>query len=122
MKILKVPYAQKDQAKALGARWNNERKTWYVPDGQPSAPFEQWLLPGQQDQAGSATGAATGKQRLDAYAGEPVLGAHYLELPHDCNPFTECAACRPLLERSGWKAAHEQTAALLQSLGGSRHS
>ena len=39
MKILKVPYAEKDQAKALGARWNNERKSWYVPDGQDAAPF-----------------------------------------------------------------------------------
>jgi ribonuclease HI len=29
---LNVPYAQKDRAKALGARWNPGEKSWYVPD------------------------------------------------------------------------------------------
>jgi hypothetical protein len=36
---LKVPYAEKDQAEALGARWEPSRRCWYVPDGldlQPS--------------------------------------------------------------------------------------
>lgn len=28
---LKVPFNEKDQAKALGARWNAESKDWYVP-------------------------------------------------------------------------------------------
>lgn len=26
-----VPYDQKDKAKAMGARWNNERRKWYMP-------------------------------------------------------------------------------------------
>lgn len=29
---LNVPYAQKDRAKALGARWNPGEKSWYVPE------------------------------------------------------------------------------------------
>lgn len=29
--LLNVPYAEKDQAKALGAWWNNDLKKWYVP-------------------------------------------------------------------------------------------
>lgn len=29
---LAVPYSQKDQAKALGARWNPGEKSWYVPE------------------------------------------------------------------------------------------
>ncbi|MDO9050854.1 MAG: DUF5710 domain-containing protein [Methylotenera sp.] len=41
---LKVPFNEKDQAKALGARWNAELKLWYVPEGLDSAPFEKWLL------------------------------------------------------------------------------
>lgn len=40
---LKVPFNEKDQAKALGARWNAELKLWYVPAGVDSAPFEKWL-------------------------------------------------------------------------------
>ena len=32
---LKVPFHDKDAAKRLGARWNAERRTWFVPDGVP---------------------------------------------------------------------------------------
>lgn len=40
---LKVPYAEKDQAKALGAKWNAPEKVWYVPDGMALGPFHRWL-------------------------------------------------------------------------------
>ena len=40
---LKVPFNEKDQAKALGARWNAELKQWYVPQGVDSTPFAKWL-------------------------------------------------------------------------------
>lgn len=40
---LKVPFNEKDQAKALGARWNAESKHWYVPQGVDAAPFEKWI-------------------------------------------------------------------------------
>jgi hypothetical protein len=40
---LKVPFAEKDQAKSLGARWNGELKVWYVPPGTDSAPFAKWF-------------------------------------------------------------------------------
>jgi len=43
---LKVPFNEKDQAKALGARWNAELKQWYVPQGVQSAPFEKWFTSG----------------------------------------------------------------------------
>ncbi|BBL72571.1 DUF5710 domain-containing protein [Methylogaea oryzae] len=39
---LNVPYAEKDQAKALGARWDASRKKWYVPAGVDVSLFQQW--------------------------------------------------------------------------------
>lgn len=39
---LKVPYHEKELAKARGALWDPQRKTWYVA-GQDLAPFEKWL-------------------------------------------------------------------------------
>ncbi len=33
MLILNVPYEQKDEAKALGARWDVTQRRWYVPKG-----------------------------------------------------------------------------------------
>lgn len=41
--LLKVPYAEKDEAKQLGARWDPKRKKWYVPAGVDSAPFSRWV-------------------------------------------------------------------------------
>jgi hypothetical protein len=40
---LMVPFAEKDSAKALGARWDQARKSWYVPEGVEPSPFRQWL-------------------------------------------------------------------------------
>jgi exodeoxyribonuclease VII large subunit len=40
---LTVPFREKDSVKALGARWDNDAKRWYVLDGQDLAPFATWL-------------------------------------------------------------------------------
>jgi hypothetical protein len=37
---LNVPRARKDEAKALGARWNGFKKTWYVKVGTDLSPFK----------------------------------------------------------------------------------
>ena len=37
------PYAEKDAAKALGARWDVSRSMWYVPDNLDISLFKQWL-------------------------------------------------------------------------------
>jgi hypothetical protein len=117
MLILKVPYAEKDQAKALGARWNNDRKTWYVPDGQPSAPFEKWMTPSLGSQAtGSAGVAKENRPKVDSYSAVPVVGEHYVKLEHDCNPFLECAECLPILRRSGWTTAHADARMSLEKI------
>ena len=41
--ILNVPFAAKDQAKALGAQWQPDKKRWVVPAGLDLAPFQPWL-------------------------------------------------------------------------------
>jgi hypothetical protein len=55
---LEVPYAQKDQAKALGARWDPARKKWYVPGGIDVAAFAAWIPAGEDVPAAVASGAA----------------------------------------------------------------
>lgn len=39
---LNVPFAQKDEAKALGARWDAIKKKWFVPTGKDVALFAKW--------------------------------------------------------------------------------
>lgn len=41
--ILHVPFAAKDQAKALGAQWQPDKKRWVVPAGLDLTPFQPWL-------------------------------------------------------------------------------
>lgn len=41
---LNVPYAEKDAAKTLGARWDPAMKKWYVPAGKDIASFAQWQV------------------------------------------------------------------------------
>lgn len=41
--FLTVSYREKDAAKALGARWDNLERKWYVPAGLQLAPFAAWL-------------------------------------------------------------------------------
>jgi hypothetical protein len=40
---LTCPYSEKDQAKALGARWDNDKRTWYVIDPKDLMQFARWL-------------------------------------------------------------------------------
>ena len=53
---LTVPFAQKDEAKGLGARWDPARKRWYVPDGVDRGLFERWVSeePDSQQSSSSA--------------------------------------------------------------------
>jgi hypothetical protein len=39
---LNVPYVEKDEAKALGARWDAANKKWYVPGNIDIAAFAKW--------------------------------------------------------------------------------
>lgn len=39
---LNVPFGEKDEAKALGARWDAHQRRWYVPDGVDPTPLSKW--------------------------------------------------------------------------------
>ena len=72
---LSVPFAEKDEAKALGARWDPARKCWYVQD-KDLGPFERWLREGAG--ATPAAGAPakvprTGPKEPPAHCGCNVL-------------------------------------------------
>lgn len=41
---LNVPYADKDDAKALGAQWDPARKVWYIKPGLDAKPFAHWFI------------------------------------------------------------------------------
>jgi Domain of unknown function (DUF5710) len=109
MTFLNVPYAEKDQARELGARWNPTRKRWYVPPGVALEPFARWM-----PQEGEAA------LERDTRAARLVTGARYVEIDHACNPFEPCAQCAPVLAQSGWAAAREDVLKTLRTLAQAR--
>lgn len=40
---LNVPFAEKDEAKRLGARWNPARKSWYIENVEDITSFMKWM-------------------------------------------------------------------------------
>ena len=42
MRLIKVPFAEKDEVKSLGARWNSEIKCWYIPQGIDPIKLQEW--------------------------------------------------------------------------------
>ena len=41
-RFLACPYGEKDEAKALGAKWDQAERQWYIPDGLEPASFARW--------------------------------------------------------------------------------
>ena len=42
---LDVPFLEKDEAKALGARWDPQRRQWWAPADVDPRAFSRWLDP-----------------------------------------------------------------------------
>ena len=113
MVFLTVPYAEKDAAKALGARWNPTRKRWYVPDGVVKEPFAKWL-----DGAPGADAVPGKPGRVDSYQGKTVVGLQYVELEHDCNPMQACPRCAEQLASTPWAQAQANLRSLVGAMPG----
>lgn len=43
---LNCPFSEKDEAKALGARWDAARKVWYIENVEDLTPFMRWISNG----------------------------------------------------------------------------
>lgn len=62
---LAVPYAQKDEAKSLGARWDATQKKWYVPAGKDLGLFAKWPV-ASSDHLEASTNRSSVDQSPDA--------------------------------------------------------
>jgi hypothetical protein len=70
---LNVPFAQKDAAKALGARWDAANKKWYIAAHKDIALFAQWLThPGALE----STATSMSKPRLPTISAKAISSAN----------------------------------------------
>ena len=91
--FLTVPFAEKDQAKSLGARWNADKKKWYVPAGVDLTPFKKWatITAAEIDNVVTSNGAAAAPSMEEI--GLTITGDKYVERALDCIPWMPCAEC-----------------------------
>lgn len=91
---LQVDRAEKDEAKALGARWDGKRGAWYVPAGVDPAAFTRWwpspaVTPGAAE---SGAAALHGAER------------DYLAVPYSERAAAKAAGAQWDPERRAWYA------------------
>jgi hypothetical protein len=90
---LKVPFAEKDAAKKLGARWDAASKVWFV-IGDDMAAFSKWSpMPAESSAAPVAQKVAPAKMQA---SGKIHVGSDYVEHPRvcECLPWDVCDKCR----------------------------
>lgn len=94
---LKVPFAEKDAAKKLGARWDAARKLWYVEDKVDLAPFAKWAPTPRSGAAGEVPAQRASGSARQVSAGKAVVGSAYVAYAPECacSPWVLCEKCRP---------------------------
>jgi hypothetical protein len=95
---LRVPFAEKDEAKKLGARWDPALKVWYVVDMSDSAPFLRWSpSPAQEQSAGNVPSGQSPPAAQSGLPGKVYVGSNYVDQPRvcDCLPWDACDKCQP---------------------------
>jgi len=102
MQYLDVPFKDKDKAKQLGARWNAEKKSWYVPDGIQLTAFEKWLpkLAGAKPIKSNPVSKSTAGIKAVAKNADgsrtdwpTIVGEKFFKIEHDCIPWEYCEIC-----------------------------
>ena len=93
---LKVPYTERERAKALGARWDVAKKIWYIMEVADVTPFLRWNpvlkatpegTTGGTTRRSTDTGMAPMEQTVGVITGPTVVAPHC-----GCNvlPWEDC--------------------------------
>lgn len=99
---LQVPFAEKDEAKRLGARWDPAQRVWYVQNATDLAAFSRWL-PSTAEDGAAAPAKPTGTRKPAASAALVQVGARYFELDCTCLPWEGCAKCETVVAAKDWR-------------------
>jgi hypothetical protein len=119
---LKVPYAEKDEARKRGARWDAARKTWYVENVENIAQFMRWTHAYLNRPANAILGVTPkADSKPNAMRSHPVAvkknqpavrmnesrmfaGAKYFNTRCACLPWAACDSCLTKVAAAGWGA------------------
>ena len=93
---LNCPYEEKDAARALGARWDPGRKTWYIADVEDLTPFMRWISADKKKAPGRKVDHHAPKTTSSSVAVQSC-GCDHIPPWEDCE-HTEAAAAAALEE------------------------
>lgn len=74
-----VPFKEKEQARELGAKWDRQEKSWYIPAEVDKQPFAHWLNPTPKVEAAESV-----QERSEApqVVSVPKASREYLAVPY----------------------------------------
>ncbi|WP_226405099.1 DUF5710 domain-containing protein [Dechloromonas denitrificans] len=89
---LKVPFAEKDQAKKLGARWDAARKIWFIDGKADLSAFAKWSPTAVDSDEGAPSVRPVAARSAP---GKVVTGSDYVASPRvcECLPWDVCDQC-----------------------------
>jgi hypothetical protein len=88
-----TPFAEKDAAKALGARWDAAKKCWYIVDAADLTPFSRWIpnMDAAMDVSGSTPPMTKPKLSASTPANAPVKSVNDVaDCGCDVRPWDDC--------------------------------
>jgi len=102
--FLRVPFSDKESAKALGARWDFERKSWYAPTPEIREACVRWpgLAVPPEVHIPHVDPAEVQRQETAMNAGaKPIVGERYFDLNCNCVPWDLCVTCQRVMAVMG---------------------
>ena len=62
--FINVPFKEKEEARDLGAKWDRQKTSWYIPEGMDSKPFDKWSKDGVKPTQKASEEKSTTKGRV----------------------------------------------------------
>lgn len=85
--FINVPFQEKNDARALGARWDREQKSWYIPECVNTALFERWMITKSEEKSEeqAISSAHADEENLIKAVAEESLGQEIARLVQENN-------------------------------------
>ena len=96
--FINVPFKDKNEVKALGAKWDRLEHSWYIPSGVPAAAFTRWSEPTAR--APDGTSEVTPGLQISNQASE----RHYLVVPYSQRAAAKAAGAKWDAAAKSWFA------------------
>lgn len=110
--MIDVSFKEKSQAKELGAKWDRQQQSWYVPAGVDAAPFAKWAQGAIKTAASDAQAPAATEGKATQTSG--AEGRFYLAVPYTDRAAASVAGAKWDKVAKSWYAGPDADMAKLE--------